>query len=144
MLKFNAKVGKWGSCLKFKSRIFRICLYLGERTPAGGIRTSQGTFSSNIRKDLSSLRKLPFLSSSKITKNSNKIAWKIYLGKLVFNDHFGSSSDWCQTRSAQPGRLAEHELCDIETRLSRQETIKVRMRRLICDFVLSIGVKKVF
>ena len=45
MLKFNAKIGEWGSGLRFKSRIFRICLYL-ERTPAGGIRASQGTFSS--------------------------------------------------------------------------------------------------
>ena len=28
MLKFNAKVGEWGPGLRFKSRIFRICLYL--------------------------------------------------------------------------------------------------------------------
>ena len=33
--------------LRFKSRIFRICLYL-RRTPAGGIRASQGTFSSSV------------------------------------------------------------------------------------------------
>ena len=38
-----------GSGLRFKSRIFRICLYL-KRTPAGGIRASQGTFSSFHRK----------------------------------------------------------------------------------------------
>ena len=45
MLKSNAKVGEWGPGLRFKSRIFRICLYLGKE-PAGGIRASQGTFSS--------------------------------------------------------------------------------------------------
>ena len=28
MLKFNAKVGEWGPGLRFKSRIFRICLIL--------------------------------------------------------------------------------------------------------------------
>ena len=27
MLKFNAKVGEWGPGLRFKSMIFRICLY---------------------------------------------------------------------------------------------------------------------
>ena len=47
MLKFNAKVGEWGLGLRFKSRIFRICLYL-KRIPAGGIRASQGTFSSSL------------------------------------------------------------------------------------------------
>ena len=47
MLKFNAKVGEWGLGLRFKSRIFRICLYL-KRIPAGGIRASQGTFSSFV------------------------------------------------------------------------------------------------
>ena len=45
MLKFHAKVGEWGPGLRFKSRIFRICLYL-RKEPAGGIRASQGTFSS--------------------------------------------------------------------------------------------------
>ena len=45
MLKFNAKVIEWGRGLRFKSRIFRICLYLN-RIPAGGIRASHGTFSS--------------------------------------------------------------------------------------------------
>ena len=33
--------------MRFKSRIFRICLYLRKDTPAGGIRASQGTFSSS-------------------------------------------------------------------------------------------------
>ena len=49
MLKFNAKVGEWGLGLRFKSRIFRICLYL-KRIPAGGIRASQGTFSSLLNR----------------------------------------------------------------------------------------------
>ena len=34
-LKFNAKVGEWGPGLMFKSRIFRICLYLGKDTSRG-------------------------------------------------------------------------------------------------------------
>ena len=45
MLKFNAKVGEWGPGLMFKSRIFRICLYLRKDTRGwggggGGIRAS--------------------------------------------------------------------------------------------------------
>ena len=35
MLKFNAKVGEWGSGLRFKSRSFRICLYLRKDTSRG-------------------------------------------------------------------------------------------------------------
>ena len=36
MLKFNAKVGEWGPGLRFKSRIFRICLlYLRKDTSRG-------------------------------------------------------------------------------------------------------------
>ena len=34
-LKFNAKVGEWGPGLRFKSRIFRICLYLRKDTSWG-------------------------------------------------------------------------------------------------------------
>ena len=32
---FNAKVGEWGPGLRFKSRIFRICLYLRKDTSRG-------------------------------------------------------------------------------------------------------------
>ena len=34
-LKFNAKVGEWWPSLRFKSRIFRICLYLRKDTSRG-------------------------------------------------------------------------------------------------------------
>ena len=37
MLKFNAKVGEWGSGLRFKSRIFRICLYLIKKGHQPGV-----------------------------------------------------------------------------------------------------------
>ena len=35
IIKFNTKVGEWGPGLRFKSRIFRICLYLRKDTSRG-------------------------------------------------------------------------------------------------------------
>ena len=47
-IKVNAKVGEWGPCLRFKSRILRNMFILKKGHQPGGIRASQGTFSSFV------------------------------------------------------------------------------------------------
>ena len=81
-----------GSSLRFKSRIFRICLYL-ERTPAGGIRASQGTFSSltfsrqSFHHYIILLRSVPLIlvthTGNDKQRNKKKFTLKSNLQKLI-------------------------------------------------------------